>query len=142
MATNRVTFPFTQREAFEALIALVNGGDMVYTHMAKNGDKETVHPVPDKIVEFLTHKITQLDKQADAPRKLTPTQEKNEIVKTAILENMEAGERYSIPDMLEQFDCFDAGTHSQYVSSLLTQLKTANKIVRTEEKGKAYFSLA
>ena len=142
MATNRVTFPFTQREAFEALIALVNDGDMVYTHMAKNGDKETVHPVPDKIVEFLTHKITQLDKQADAPRKLTPQQEKNEAVKAAILENMEAGERYSIPDMLGQFNCFEAGTRSQYVSSLLTQLKTANKIVRTEEKGKAYFSLA
>ena len=144
MATNRVTFPFTQREAFEALIALVNDGDMVYTHMAKNGDKETVHPVPDKIVEFLTHKIAQLDKQADAPRKLTPQQEKNEITKQGILANMEIGKRYTISDMLTTFDCFEVGTSHNRVSALLSQMgaKGTNEIVRTEEKGKAYFSLA
>ena len=144
MATNRVTFPFTQREAFEALMALVNDGDMVYTHMAKNGDKETVHPAADKIVEFLAHKITQLDKQADTPKKLTPQQEKNEATKQGILANMEVGERYTIGDMLTTFDCFEAGTSPQRVSALLSQMgaKGTGEIVRTEEKGKAYFSLA
>jgi len=139
---NRVSFPFTQAQAFSALISLIENGEAVYTNVTKNGDKETVKPNMETLVQFLNHKISQVEARADAPKKLTPTQIKNEGVKAAILKNMEAGERYSIPDMLEQFDCFDAGTRSQYVSSLLTQLKTAGKIVRSEEKGKAYFALA
>ena len=144
MATNRVVFPFTQREVFESLIALVSGGDMVYDHMAKNGDKETVHPDPEKVVEFLNHKIAQLDKQADTPKKLTPQQEKNEQTKQGILANMEVGERYTIGDMLTTFDCFETGTSPQRVSALLSQMgaKGTGQIVRTEDKGKAYFSLA
>jgi len=141
MAT-RISFSFTQREAFEALSALVRGEDFVLDRINKEGEHVKVEVDRDEMIKFLAHKISQVEARADAPKKLTPTQIKNEGVKQAILSNMEMGERYSIPDMLEQFDCFDAGTRSQYVSSLLTQLKTAGKIVRTEEKGKAYFALA
>ena len=129
MAT-RTTFSFSQKQGFEALIGVLNGEDCSF-------DKA-------ELVSFLNHKIAQLDKRADAPRKLTPAQQANEVIKRGILDNMEVGERYTIGDMLIGFDCFDEKTTPQKVSALLSQLgaKGTGEIVRTEEKGKAYFSLA
>ena len=143
MAT-RITFPFTQKQAYTALISLIENGEAKYEAVAKNGDKSIVKPNLDTLVDFLAHKIEQADKKSDAPRKLTPQQEKNEATKQGILANMEIGERYTIGDMLTTFDCFDAGTSPQRVSALLSQMgaKGTGEIVRTEEKGKAYFSLA
>jgi len=141
---NRVTFPFTQKQAYEALTAYIQTGEAKYEAVSKSGEKSIVKPNLDTLVEFLAHKIEQADKKSDAPRKLTPQQEKNEATKQGILANMEVGERYSIGDMLLTFDCFDAGTSPQRVSALLSQMgaKGTGEIVRTEEKGKAYFSLA
>lgn len=117
----------TQRDNFnEIREILVNGG------------------YPDHLIEFIDSRLAQLDKKSNAPKKLTPQQEKNEITKRGILANMEVGERYTISDMLIGFDCFDAETSPQRVSALLSQLgaRGTGEIVRTEEKGKAYFSLA
>ena len=141
---NRVTFPFTQKQAFEALIALIQTGEPKYEAVSKTGDKSVVKPNLDTLVDFLTHKIEQADKKSDAPRKLTPQQEKNEVVKEGILANMEVGKRYTISDMLMTFDCFEPTTSPQRVSALLSQLgaKGSGQVVRTEEKGKAYFALA
>ena len=99
---------------------------------------------PDHLIEFIDGRLAQLDKKSSAPKKLTPQQEKNEITKRGILANMEVGERYTISDMLIGFDCFDAETSPQRVSARLSQLgaRGTGEIVRTEEKGKAYFSLA
>lgn len=140
---NRVTFPFTQKQAFEALIALIQTGEPKYEAVSKTGDKSVVKPNLDTLVDFLTHKIEQADKKSDAPRKLTPQQEKNEAVKEGILANMEVGKRYTISDMLMTFDCFEPTTSPQRVSALLSQLgaKGSGQVVRTEEKGKAYFAL-
>jgi len=141
---NRVVFPFTQNQAFSALISLIETGEAKYESTDKSGETSIVKPDPATLVEFLQHRIEQNAKKSDAPRKLTPQQEKNEQTKQGILANMEVGVRYSIGDMLMQFDCFDAGTSPQRVSALLSQMgaKGTGEIVRTEEKGKAYFSLA
>lgn len=141
---NRVTFPFTQKQAYEALISLVQNGEAVYTNVAKNGDKSTVKPDKDKLIEWMEYRIEQAAKKSDSPKKLTERQKQNEQVKDGILSNMEVGERYTIGDMLMKFDCFEAGTSPQRVSALLSQMgaKGTGEIVRTEEKGKAYFSLA
>ena len=143
MAT-RVTFPFTQKQAFSALISLIETGEAKYETISKTGDKSVVKPNLDTLVDFLTYKIGQTDKKSDAPRKLTPQQEKNEVVKEGILANMETGKRYTIGDMLMTFDCFEPTTSPQRVSALLSQLgaKGSGQVVRTEDKGKAYFSLA
>ena len=127
---NRTTFSFSQKQGFEALIGVLRGEACPYD--------------VDEVVSFLNHKIAQIDKRADAPRKLTPAQEANEVIKHGILENMEVGKRYTIKEMLTSFDCFDSETSVQKVSQLLRQLGTVGtgEIVRTEEKGKAYFSLA
>ena len=142
MAT-RVVFPFTQNQAFSAVINLVKTGKATYENKTKDG-VEIVEINPDKLVEFCEHRIEQNAKKSDAPRKLTPQQEKNEQTKQGILANMEVGKQYTISDMLMTFDCFEPTTSPQRVSALLSQLgaKGTGQIVRTEDKGKAYFALA
>ena len=75
---------------------------------------------------------------------MSPQQQKNEKTKQGILANMELGERYTIGDMLMTFDCFEPGTSPQRVSALLAQMdaRGTRQIVRTEDQGKAYFSIA
>ena len=142
MAT-RVVFPFTQNQAFSAVINLVKTGKATYENKTKDG-VEIVEIDPDKLVEFCEHRIEQNAKKSDAPRKLTPQQEANVKTMEGILANMEVGKRYTIGDMLMTFDCFEPTTSPQRVSALLSKLgaKGTGEIVRTEEKGKAYFSLA
>ena len=142
MAT-RVVFPFTQNQAFSAIINLVKTGKATYENKIKDG-VEIVEIDSDKLIEFCEHRIEQNAKKSDAPRKLTPQQEKNEQTKQGILANMEVGKQYTISDMLMTFDCFEPTTSPQRVSALLSQLgaKGTGQIVRTEEKGKAYFALA
>lgn len=143
MAT-RITFPFTHKQAYEALTAYIQTGEAKYEAISKSGEKSIVKPNLDTLVEFLAHKIEQADKKSDAPRKLTPAQEANLKTMDAMLANMEVGKRYTIGDMLMTFDCFEPTTSPQRVSALLSKLgaKGTGQVVRTEEKGKAYFSLA
>ena len=74
----------------------------------------------------------------NASRGQTKTQKENEGIKASILEFMEVGKTYTITDIQK-----GVGLDSnQKASALVRQLKEADLVVRTEEKGKAYFSLA
>ena len=97
-----------------------------------------------EMVEFFEKRLAQLEKRATAERKLTPHQQENETIKQGIVANMENGVRYTIADMLITFDCFPETMTAQRVSALLSQMgeRGTREITRTEEKGKAYFSLA
>ena len=143
MAT-RVTFPFTQNQAYAALISLIESGEAKYETTDKAGETSIVKPDLDVLVDFLNHRIEQNAKKSDAPRKLTPAQEANLRIMDGILANMEIGKQYTIGDMLMTFDCFEPTTSPQRVSALLSKLgaKGTGQVVRTEEKGKAYFALA
>ena len=103
---------------------------------AERGDEE--------MVEFFDKRLEQLAKKATAERKLTPHQQENEKIKEGILACMEQDVKYTIADMLVCFDCFPETMTPQRVSALLSQLgeRGTKEIVRTENKGKAYFSLA
>lgn len=116
----------TIREGFERALAL-------YTEM---GDAE--------MVEFFQKRLEQNAKKSTSERKPSARQTENEAIKVGILNNMERGERYSTLDMLGAFDCFPADMTTQRLAALLSQLgaKGTKQVVRTEEKGKAYFSLA
>lgn len=141
---NRVVFPFTQNQAFSALISLIETGEAKYESTDKSGETSIVKPDPATLVEFLQHRIEQNAKKSDAPKKLTPAQEANLKIMEAMLANMEVGKKYTIGDMLMTFDCFEPTTSPQRVSALLSKLgaKGTGQVVRTEEKGKAYFALA
>lgn len=98
----------------------------------------------DEMVAFFEGRLAQLAKKSTGERKLTPHQLENESIKEKILDNMENGVQYTIGDMLITFDCFPIGMTPNRLSALLSQLgpKGTNQIVRTEVKGKAYFSIA
>lgn len=116
----------TIREGFEKARAL-------YEQM---GDAE--------MVAFFDGRIAQVLKKSSGEKKPTPRQKENDVIKQNLLNCMEVGVVYSIADMLTQFDCFPADMTPQRLSALLSQLgaKGTGEIKRTEEKGRAFFSLA
>ena len=91
--------------------------------------------------DFIAHEMELLEKKNSAPKKPTAAQVANEAIKTAIVDGMEANRYYSVTEIIKEIpECADLT--NQRVSALLRQLKEDGKVVRTEEKRKAYFSLA
>jgi predicted transcriptional regulator len=93
------------------------------------------------LVEFINHEIELLDKKNSSEKKPTAQQTANEAIKAAILDNMVEGKRYTITDLIKTIpECADLT--NQRVSALIRQLVDDKVVVRTEDKRKAYFSLA
>ena len=93
---------------------------------------------------FLEKRIEVTEKKnasKGGEKKLTKEQEQNEVYKTEILAEMEKDKSYTISDMLKIFACCETLSQNK-VNALVKQLKDAGKVVRTEVKGKAYFTLA
>ena len=88
-------------------------------------------------VEFIEHEIELLEKK-NSSRKPTKAQAENEEIKAKILEVMEVGKAYTVTEIQKA-----VGLESnQKASALIRQLKESDLVIRKEEKGKAYFSLA
>ena len=91
--------------------------------------------------EFVAHEMELLSKKNSADKKPTAQQTANAGIQTAILENMEVNRLYTITDIIKTVpECADLT--NQRVSALVRQLVDAGKVIRTEDKRKAYFSLA
>ena len=91
-------------------------------------------------IEFIDHEIELLEKK-NSNRKPTKAQEENEGYKGAIIEGMVEGKEYTITDLIKSIPSI-ADLTNQRVSALVRQLKDEGVVIRKEEKGKAYFSLA
>ena len=88
-------------------------------------------------IEFL-EKRAELHSKKNASRSMTATQKANEDIKTKILEGMNDNQSYSVGEIQKM-----VGLESnQKTSALLRQLKEAGLVVRSEVKGKAYFTKA
>lgn len=88
-------------------------------------------------VKFLEERA-ELHAKKNASRKPTKAQAENEEIKAKILDTMEKGVKYTVAEIQKA-----VGLESnQKASALIRQLKDSDLVVRTEEKGKAYFSLA
>lgn len=93
---------------------------------------------------FLEKRIEVTEKKnasKGGEKKLTKEQEQNEVYKTEILDAMEKGKSYTISDMLKMFVCCETLSQNK-VNALVKQLKDSGKVIRSEVKGKAYFTLA
>ena len=97
-----------------------------------------------EMVAFFTKRLEQANKKSAAERKLTPHQLENEKIKEGILESMKQGVVYSMADMLNNFTCFPDTVTPNRLAALLSQLgpRGTEQIVRIEEKGKVFFTLA
>ena len=93
------------------------------------------------LVEFIDHEIELLNKKATS-KKPTKIQVENENIKGLIIEGLEnLGKPVTISELQESDENL-ANLSNQKISALLTQLIKDNKVVRVEDKRKAYFSLA
>lgn len=80
----------------------------------------------------------ELVAKKNATRKPTKAQEENEGIKAQILEYMSDGVSRTVTDIMK-----GVGLESnQKTSALVRQLKEADLLVRTESKGKAWFTKA
>lgn len=97
----------------------------------------------DEDKDFILHELELLDKKNSAERKPTAKQTENEGFKSDILGWMESGVLYTIADITKGVPSIVAsGISGNRVTALMTQLKDAGKVVRTEDKRKAFYSLA
>ena len=125
MATKKMT----KKEMFAEIIKMMNGEISSVTESA--------------VIEFAEHEIELLNKKSSSGSgKPTKTQVENEGYKEVILEALATADKpMTISELMEYAEGL-AGLKNQRVSAIMTQLKNANKVVRTMEKKKAYFSLA
>ena len=96
------------------------------------------------LADFCTKQIELLAKKnttKDGEKKLTATQKANEAIKTMLYAEMESGKPYTITQMIKELPSVAPFTN-QKVASLVRQLVETNLVVRTEEKGVAYFTKA
>lgn len=99
------------------------------------------HSLTTEEVAFINHELELLAKKNSAEKKPTAVQVANEGIKGDIVAGMENGKKYTITDLMKSIPAC-AELSNQRVSALVRQLVTDGVIVRTEEKRKAYFSLA
>ena len=94
------------------------------------------------LVAFINHELELLDrKNANGEKKMTATQITNESIKKQLVEEMEDNRLYTISEMLKVLPCC-AELSNQKVTRLVSDLVKDNKLIRTEDKRKAYFSKA
>ena len=92
------------------------------------------------LVEFIDHALELLAKKTSADKQPPAQQTANEAIKTAIVDGMEMGRKYTITDLIKSVPAC-ADLTNQRVSSLVRQLMASNLVERVEEKRKAYFVL-
>lgn len=96
------------------------------------------------LVEVMKHEIELIEKKS-ANKTQTKTQKENEVVKDLILQALAKMDRpVTITELLaENPEVAKAtGNSNQKASALITQLKKAELVVRTQEGKKALFSIA
>lgn len=115
----------TKREKFELLLAIeeVKANTM--------------------LVDFIKHELELLAKKnSSESKKPTAQQVANQSIQKAILDEMaKTRKQYTITDLIKTVpECADLT--NQRVSALVKQLVDTGHVVRTEDKRKAYFSIA
>ena len=120
---------FTKRDKFNAIIDLINGKEIPVSS--------------DELIEFCTHEIELLNKKSSSGSGTpTKTQVENAKFKDCIINALATLDKpVTIAELMAK--CPEvAELSNQRISAMLSQLRKAEKIVRTYEKKKAYFALA
>ena len=93
------------------------------------------------LVAFIEHEIELLDKKNSGEKKPTAQQTANEVIKQGIVNGMQKGRLYTVTELIKEIDeCADLT--NQKVSSLLRQLVSENKVVKSIDKRKSFFQIA
>lgn len=118
------TKKMTKRDYFSKLIEIVEGA---------NVDNS------EEIVNFLNNEIKLLNKKSNVK---TKTQKENEVLMEVVFNVLaEVGKPMTVSELMSANEEIGAMSN-QKVSALLKKLKEDERIVRVEDKKKAYFSIA
>ena len=133
---------FTKKVALEVAINAIENSTL--PNWSYTEGEETLSISKAEAIEKLQKMIEQLDAKSSAPKKPTKVQEANEGVKGVILATLqEIGKPVTITELMaSNEELSPTKISAQKVSSLVTQMVKAGTLVRTEEKRKAYFSVA
>lgn len=99
------------------------------------------HANAEMLIGFIDHEVELLTKKNSGEKKPTAKQVANSAVQSEILDCMEVGKLYTVGELMKCVPALD-GVSNQYATSQVRALVNAGSLVRTEEKRKAYFSLA
>lgn len=99
------------------------------------------HANAEMLIEFIDHEVELLTRKNTSEKKPTAKQVANSVVQNEILNCMEFGKLYTVGELMKTVPALD-GVSNQYATSQVRALVNAGSLVRTEEKRKAYFSLA
>ena len=91
-------------------------------------------------VEFINHELELLDRKSSKSTQ-TKTQIENESIKNAIVESLERVAKAVTITELQELDSKMANYSNQKLSALLKQLVKENRVVKTVDKKKSYFSI-
>ena len=96
----------------------------------------------DELVKFIEHELELLAKKnaSGADRKPTAVQIANMGIKENIINGMNPNQLYTITDLIKNIAELN-DLSNQRVSALVRQLMEDGKVVRIEDKRKAYFRL-
>ena len=102
------------------------------------------YPLTAEEVAFIDHEIELLTKKNSADKKPTAQQEANATIKSAIQTVMEANpnQLFTVSELMKKVPGLPEDMTNQRMSALVRQMVEAGLVKRTEEKRKAYFSLA
>ena len=118
------TKKMTKRAYFSKLIEIVEGA---------NVDNSA------EIVNFLNNEIKLLNKKSNVK---TKTQKENEVLMEVVFNTLvEVGKPMTVSELMSANEEVGAMSN-QKVSALLKKLKEDERVVRVEDKKKAYFSIA
>ena len=118
------TKKMTKRDYFSKLIEIVEGA---------NVDNSA------EIVNFLNNEIKLLNKKSNVK---TETQKQNEVLMEVVFNTLvEVGKPMTVSELMSANEKVGAMSN-QKVSALLKKLKEDERVVRVEDKKKAYFSIA
>lgn len=104
---------------------------------------ENLPDAPADVREKWQKMIDQLDKKNASPKKLTAQQERNEVVKAAIVEFLSdnAGTGFTVSDLLKAVPMCE-GDSNQHISALMRALVLAGSVEKYIDKRRTFFKVA
>ena len=96
------------------------------------------HP---ELVEFIEAR-KEVNSKKNANKKQTATQKANEEIKTEILDGVLSTEPMTVTQITKALATNHPDISLNKVNALIRQLRLDGLVIRTEEKGVAYFTLA
>ena len=127
----------TKKIALEVAVSALTGGECKEYRMAGTDAVFTA----DEVIEKLLGMAQSLEAKANAPKKPTKVQEANEGIKEDIKAVLDGQPPMTVSEMMAHSSELGA-LSNQKVASLVRQMVEGGALVRTEEKRKAYCSLA